>query len=360
MESLVSVDPRFWNKRAVMITGHTGFKGSWLCSLLSDLGARIYGYALDPNTDPSLFRETGLAREMAGDVRADISELRSFQAATARAQPEIIFHMAAQPLVRESFRTPLATLQTNVIGTATVLEVTRLTPSVRVVVVITSDKVYKNLESNHRFVEDDALGGKDIYSASKAAADIITTSYRESFFQGTEPGVSIVSARSGNVIGGGDWAWERLVPDCVRAFEAGRPVVLRNPHAVRPWQHVLEPLAGYLMLAAQAWGQNSFPGAWNFGPPAESRATVEEIARRCAAEWGNRANVVTQTSDSAMPEASLLDLDSSRAISNLGWIPKWSVDEAITHTMSWYQTRRAGGDVRKAMRMQAMEYGILQ
>lgn len=337
-----------WRDRSVFVTGHTGFKGGWLVLWLNQLGARVHGFALDPPTRPSLFEVARVESALASDSRADLANLELLKRALTRAKPEVVFHLAAQPLVREGYRDPLGTLATNVIGTAHVLEAARMVDSVRVIVLITTDKVYENRELDYAYCEPDHLGGHDPYSASKAAAEIVAASYRASFFNGinSHP-VNVATARAGNVIGGGDWALDRLLPDCLRAFAAGEPVRLRSPRAVRPWQHVLEPLAGYLQLAERLLAPDGagFAKAWNFGPDASGDASVSEVAEATAKLWGDGARVV-QAQEAEQPhEAGLLKLDSTRARNELDWKPRWSLQQAIEQTVFWHHACDRGADM---------------
>jgi CDP-glucose 4,6-dehydratase len=348
VEGVVSANHDFWRGRSVLLTGHTGFKGGWLALWLSRLGAVVHGYALEPPTDPSMFAAARVGRVCASDTRADLADLEQLKTVLGNAQPEVVLHLAAQALVREGYRDPVGTLQTNVMGAAHVLEAVRSTPSVRAVVVVTTDKVYENRETPQPYREVDRLGGRDPYGAGKAAAEIVTAAYRSSFFS-SETGhpAHVATARAGNVIGGGDWATDRLVPDCLRAFETGAPVRLRSPHAVRPWQHVLEPLSGYLRLAERLLGSQgaSFARPWNFGPHADGDATVGEVAQDLARLWGDSATVEVRTPDVAAPEAGLLSLDSAQACAELGWEPRWSLQEALERTVAWHRAWGKGADV---------------
>ncbi len=355
MENLVNpFNPSIWDGRPVFLTGHTGFKGSWLALWLRRLGAEVHGYALDPPTTPSLFEAAAVSSALAGDTRVDLADLPRLQSALTTAAPEVVFHLAAQPLVRESYRLPLATLAANVMGTAHLLEAVRQCPSVKAVVVVTTDKVYHNREWPHPYRECDALGGHDPYSASKAAAEIVTAGYRSSFFGPAGHSARIATARAGNVIGGGDWAADRLVPDCLRAFEAGETVRLRNPSAVRPWQHVLEPLAGYISLAGRLLDPDGADaeGAWNFGPDSMDNATVGQVARLVAELWGSGARVETDQPGNHPHEAGLLTLDSSAARSRLGWKPRWHLRTALEQTVAWHRAWLAGNHAGDACRSQ--------
>jgi CDP-glucose 4,6-dehydratase len=348
-----------WRDRPVLLTGHTGFKGGWLSIWLRELGARVHGYALDPPTQPNFFSAAKVASTLESDTRADINDLTDVRAAFARSRPEVVLHLAAQPLVRESYRDPITTFATNVIGTAHVLEAARATPSVRAIVIVTTDKVYENHGNAKPYVERDALGGHDPYSASKAAAEIVSASYRASFFA-TAPGraAHVATARAGNVIGGGDWAADRLVPDCLRAFPQGAAVSLRYPHSVRPWQHVLEPLSGYLRLAECLLGNDGqrFAQAYNFGPDASGDATVGEVAAMTAGLWDDSARVVHTASSHNPHEAASLKLDSTRARAELGWHPRWSLEQALRHTVDWHRAWLRGDDMTACTVAQIRRY----
>jgi CDP-glucose 4,6-dehydratase len=353
LEDLVTVAPSavfsgFYAGKRVLVTGHTGFKGGWLALWLHRLGATVHGYALAPPTDPSLFEAAGIGAALATDTRADLADLARLKVALNNAQPEIVFHLAAQPLVRVSYRDPLGTLASNVMGTAHVLEAVRAVHAVRALVLITTDKVYENCEWAYPYREVDPLGGHDPYSASKAAAEIVAASYRASFFTGeTGHPARVATVRAGNVIGGGDWASDRLIPDCVRAFVKNECVRLRFPQAVRPWQHVLEPLTGYLQLAQHLFAPDGakFAKAWNFGPYASGDATVGEIAETTARLWGDGARVECAPSTENTHEAGLLRLDSTLARTELGWKPRWSLEQALAQTVAWYRAWSRGADM---------------
>jgi CDP-glucose 4,6-dehydratase len=331
-------DSGFWRGRRVFVTGHTGFKGGWLSLWLHQLEARVSGYSLAPPTDPNLFTAAGISAVMAEDGRGDIRDYRRLEAAIAGARPEVVFHLAAQPLVRASYAEPIETLTSNVIGTANVLECARHAKGVRAVVVITTDKCYDNREWIYPYRECDPLGGRDPYSGSKACAEIVSAFYRDSFC--AAKGISVATARAGNVIGGGDWAVDRLVPDCIRAFSKGGSVDLRYPQAVRPWQHVLEPLAGYLMLAERLCSDASsrYVEAWNFGPDAAGSATVGEVAQKIAQLWGDGKVNMPDPSCTPQHEAQTLRLDITKATTCMPWRPRWSLERALEQTISWYDS----------------------
>jgi CDP-glucose 4,6-dehydratase len=355
----VSPKPSYWSGRSVFITGHTGFKGGWLAMWLHALGAEVHGFALIPPTTPSLFEVARVGSLLASDTRADIADLSRLTSAMRGARPEVVLHLAAQPLVRDSYRDPLGTLATNVMGTAHVLEAARKTNGLRTIVLITTDKVYENREWHHPYRESDPLGGHDPYSASKAAAEIVAASYRSSFFSGEKrhPG-RVATARAGNVIGGADWASDRLIPDCLRAFDSGQPVRLRYPQAVRPWQHVLEPLSGYLRLAERLAAEDGeqFATSWNFGPDASGDATVTQVAELAALLWGDGASVDHAPENNNPHEAGLLKLDTTRARTALNWAPRWSLAEALEKTISWYRAWKDGANMLDVSRSQIKAY----
>jgi CDP-glucose 4,6-dehydratase len=350
---------RRYSGKSVLITGHTGFKGGWLALWLHRLGAHVHGYALDPPTSPSLFEVAGIGSILASDTRCDIADLRAIERALDSAKPEVVFHLAAQPLVRTSYCSPLETMACNVMGTANLLEATRMSDSVRAVVAITTDKVYENREWPFAYRESDSLGGHDPYSASKAAAEIVAASYRASFFTGkTGHPAHVATARAGNVIGGGDWASDRLVPDCLHAFASHSPVSLRFPDSVRPWQHVLEPLAGYLQLGDRLLAPDGldFARAWNFGPDATCDATVGQVAEVAARLWGDGAQVEKACPAANPHEAGLLRLDSTFSRSVLHWQPRWSLEQALKSTVAWHQAWLRGDDMAAVCRDQIHDY----
>lgn len=361
----------FWNGRRVFLTGHTGFKGGWLALWLAHLGAEVRGYALDPWTEPNLF---GAARvgDLVDDVRGDIRDAARLDSSMREFRPEVVFHLAAQPLVRYSYEDPIGTYETNVIGTARVLDAVRRTPSVRAVVSVTTDKCYENKEWVWPYRESDPLGGYDPYSSSKACAEIVSAAFRQSYFpvaRLAEHRVAVATARAGNVIGGGDWSTDRLLPDLVRGFLSGEPVRIRRPHAIRPWQHVLEPLHGYMRLAeelfAEAPSAARFATAYNFGPNEEDAQPVSWIAERMTNFWGDGASWVLDD-DHGPHEAGYLRLDASRARHDLGWTPHLRLEIALKWLVEWYRTWQASPDhmqrftLSQIDRYRAMTQGNLQ
>ncbi|HZY20344.1 MAG TPA: CDP-glucose 4,6-dehydratase [Ramlibacter sp.] len=347
-----------WQGRRVLVTGHTGFKGSWLSLWLQALGADLHGLALVPSTTPSLFE---LARVGAG-MHSTIGDIRDFGAVTQAVQacrPEVIFHLAAQPLVRASYADPIATYATNVMGTVHVLEAARRQPGVRAIVNVTTDKCYENREWQWPYREDEPLGGHDPYSSSKACSEIATASWRRSFLHG-DGAPAVATARAGNVIGGGDWSDDRLVPDLLRAWDGGGPAVLRNPLAVRPWQHVLDPLAGYLLLAQRLLADGEpWARAWNFGPAEDDARPVGWVADTLAACCRDSAGWV-QDPGAHPHEAQLLRLDASLARVRLGWRPRWSLTDALRRVAEWHQGLRDGADVRALSLSQIHDYATDQ
>ncbi|HEX5337629.1 MAG TPA: CDP-glucose 4,6-dehydratase [Gallionella sp.] len=339
----MGVSTEFWRGKRVLITGHTGFKGSWLSLWLQSMGAEVTGYALAPPSNPSLF-ETARIADVMTSITGDVRNLADVRAAFAKHQPEIVIHMAAQSLVRHSYREPVATYATNVMGTVHVLEAVRNTPSVRAVVNITSDKCYENREWVWGYRENEAMGGFDPYSSSKGCAELVTAAYRNSFFQ---QGAAVASARAGNVIGGGDWADDRLIPDMVRAISENRPVLIRNPHAIRPWQHVLEPLAGYLLLARRLYEEGAaYAEGWNFGPADDDAKPVQWIVARYTQLWGDGAGWTLDQAEHPH-EAHYLKLDCAKAKTRLGWQPKWQLAQALERISAWHKAHRQGRDMRE-------------
>ncbi len=344
----------FWNGKRVLVTGHTGFKGAWLSLWLQQMGAKVTGYALTPPTDPSLFEQARVADGMTS-VIADVRDLARLTEVVKQAQPDAIFHLAAQSLVRASYDDPVGTYGTNVMGTVHVLEAARAVKSVKAIVIVTTDKCYENREWIWGYREVDALGGRDPYSNSKACAELVTQAYRMSF-----DGAAIASARAGNVIGGGDWARDRIVPDAMRAFLGKQPLVIRNPASTRPWQHVLEPLSGYLRLAERlVTHRDEFAQAWNFGPPDDLVLPVRDLADKLVAAWGEGAAWQTPGAPSGPHEATLLKLDASKAREKLGWKPLLTIDQSLAWIVEWHQHVGRGGDARAITSEQLARYAQL-
>jgi len=343
----------FWKNKSVFLTGHTGFKGGWIAHWLTELGAHVHGYALAPPTEPNFFAETKLQERIASSTIDDIRDLEKLSTAIKQAKPDILIHMAAQPLVRESYNTPVDTFSANVIGTVNVLEAARQAVTIKAIVNITTDKCYENKEWLWPYRENDRLGGHDPYSASKACAEIAASAYRNSFL--AEAGIHLASVRAGNVIGGGDWATDRLIPDFLRAIDRGETLTIRSPNAVRPWQHVLEPLSGYLLLAEKLYEQGeAFAQAWNFGPNDEDAKPVSWIVERlCEQIPGSK----WQTEKTKQPhEAGLLKLDSSKAKTKLGWTPRWNLEAALSKTVEWHQAWRNQEDMAAITSSQIQAY----
>lgn len=343
MESLVT-DPAFWRGKKVFLTGHTGFKGAWASLLLCHLGAEVYGYSLAPDHPSSLFVTAGIE----GDVRhriADIRDLATLRAALSEAEPDIVIHMAAQALVRPSYAEPVDTFATNVMGTVHVLEAARHLASVKAILIVTSDKCYENNGGQVGFREDDRLGGNDPYSNSKACAELVTHSYRQSFF--AQPGSArIATARAGNVFGGGDWAPDRLVPDAMQAFLGGEALRIRNPSSVRPWQHVLDPVLGYLTLVERLANDEGFIGGWNFGPDAASEVSVRTVVDQLIELWGDGAGWVADEGPHPH-EAAYLRLDCDKAHTQLDWTPRLDLAQGLRLTVDWYKALQRGDDLRQ-------------
>jgi CDP-glucose 4,6-dehydratase len=342
----------FWSGKRVLLTGHSGFKGSWLALWLHRLGAEVTGISLPPSTMPNLFTLAAI-ETICHSQYCDIRDATALAALINSARPEIVFHLAAQPLVRASYREPLTTFATNVMGTAHVLDALRRLDSVRVAVMVTTDKVYRNNEWPWPYREDDALGGHDPYSASKAASEVIIASYRDAFLNAQ--GVAVASARAGNVIGGGDWSEDRLIPDAVRAWQAKQPLEIRRPQAIRPWQHILEPLTGYLALAQRLWEQPSLAGAYNFGPETSEAASVREVVELARAAYGN-GEVSYGGGGEGPHEAGWLALEVAKARESLGIKPKWPLAVAVNCTMAWYRTLYEGGDARALCQTEIAAY----
>jgi CDP-glucose 4,6-dehydratase len=345
----MSANPNFWQDRHVFLTGHTGFKGGWLALWLASKGAIVRGYALDPWTEPNLFSQAHIAGDIE-DIRGDIRNPEELEPALCDFAPEVVFHMAAQPLVLASYEDPIGTYETNVIGTARVLDAVRRALSVRAVVCVTTDKCYENIEDpHHAYRETDPLGGYDPYSSSKACAEIVSAAYRQSFFpleKISEHGCAIATARAGNVIGGGDWSTDRLIPDLVRGFLASEAVLIRRPHAVRPWQHVLEPLAGYIALAEKLVSSDAarYATVFNFGPADDDAQPVSWIVEHMKKLWGGSAEWRLDDNPGAH-EAGYLKLDASRAHTELDWHPRLRLETALEWLVEWYKAWQAGKDM---------------
>ncbi len=329
----MGVNRDFWTGKSVFLTGHTGFKGSWLSAWLNDMGANIHGYALQPPSDINLFSEARIEEQVKSSTIADICDAQALQKSMLSAQPDIIIHMAAQPLVRHSYNDPLETYMTNVIGTVNLFEAARKMSTVKAIVNVTTDKCYENKEWIWPYRENEPLGGYDPYSSSKACSELVTSAYRSSFF--SEKNVHLASARAGNVIGGGDWAEDRLIPDFLRALDADQPLIIRSPKAIRPWQHVLEPLAGYIKLAEKLYNSDdAFATGWNFGPDSADNQTVQWIIEHLCAQIPNSS---WQLDSQLQPhEANVLKLDSSKAKALLGWQPRWNLSTALDKTLEWH------------------------
>jgi CDP-glucose 4,6-dehydratase len=354
----MGLDPKFWLGKRVFITGHTGFKGSWLSLWLKMLGSQVIGYSLAPPTNPSLFELAAVAEGITSII-SDIRDHHSLHAAIATHKPEIVIHMAAQPLVRYSYEDPVGTYTTNVIGTVNLFDCIRHSKSVRAVVNVTTDKCYENLEWVWGYRENDRLGGYDPYSNSKACSELVTEAFRQSFFNPenfAQHGVAIASARAGNVIGGGDWASDRLIPDIVRAFSTNQSVSIRNPDAIRPWQHVLEPLQGYLMLAQRLYSDGvNFSAAWNFGPDDSDAKSVRWVTERLSEYWAGSQIEYHQNTPSKH-EATHLKLDCSKAKTRLNWHPVWDLQKGLKETMCWYHDYYNGKNARHLCNVQLEQH----
>lgn len=335
----MGVHPEFWAGKKVLVTGHTGFKGGWLSLWLAHMQADVIGLSLDPPTEPGFYGEAGLESFLTSDLRCDIRDRKALLDAVTEAAPDIVLHLAAQPLVRQSYVDPVETYETNVMGTIHVLEAVRATPSVRAVVNVTTDKCYENREWIWSYRENEPMGGHDPYSNSKGCAELVTSAYRQSFL--AEAGVQLASARAGNVIGGGDWAKDRLLPDFLRAIDAGKTLVIRSPGATRPWQHVLEPVAGYLVLAQKLWASSGdLAEGWNFGPEENDARSVQWIVEHMC-KLNPKAN--WQLDENPQPhEANLLMLSSAKARARLGWRPRWALPMALEKTLEWHEAWTTG------------------
>lgn len=357
MENMV-VDTNFWQDRKVLITGHTGFKGSWLALWLKKMGSKIVGVSLDPPTTPNLYEQANIASGIVS-LRADIRDLEELKVLFQEHQPEVVFHLAAQPLVRHSYNNPVETYQTNVMGTLNVLESIRAINSVRSAVMVTTDKCYENKEWVWGYRENEAMGGHDPYSSSKGCAELLISSYRHSYFTKevqNKKNTAIASVRAGNVIGGGDWAEDRLIPDIIRAFQQGKSVQIRNPNSIRPWQYVLDPIAGYIGLAEKLYIEgNQYAEAWNFGPLDDDVQTVKWIVDKMSSNWHGNAKWVVDN-DVHPHEANYLKLDCSKSRANLSWVPKWNLETALVKIIEWHKAEQQGADLEKISLSQIETY----
>ncbi len=347
------MNPSFWKDKQVLLTGHTGFKGGWMSLWLQSMGAKVHGYALAPTTQPNFFSAANVAESMESHSIADILDAQKIKDVIEQIKPEIIFHMAAQPIVKYSYAEPVETYAVNVMGTVNLLEAARHSPSVKVIVNITTDKCYENREWLWAYRENEALGGYDPYSSSKACSEIVTAAYRQSFL--AEKGIGVASARAGNVIGGGDWSEYRLIPDFFRAIENRQTLIIRSPNAIRPWQHVLEPLSGYLILAQKLYSDpEKYASAWNFGPSDGAAKTVSWILNNMSEKIPNTQWEVDHNPQ--LHEASLLKLDSTKANKLLGWHPRWSLEESLDRIVEWHNQFNAGANLKEFSNLQIARY----
>lgn len=353
VEGVVKMDLSFYSGKTVLVTGHTGFKGSWMCKTLVLLGAKVVGYSLEPPTNPSLFEAAGIAGQI-NSVIGDIRDLAKLKETMSKYRPDIVIHMAAQPIVRESYVNPVYTYETNVMGTVNICEAVRLCDSVRSFVNVTTDKVYKNNEWEWGYRETDALDGYDPYSNSKSCSELVTSSYQNSFFNGRD--IAVSTCRAGNVIGGGDFAKDRIIPDCVRAMESRSEIIVRNPYSTRPYQHVLEPVVTYLVLAAAQYDNNSFAGNYNIGPDECDCVETGELADIFCKAWGGGASWKNVAEANAPHEANFLKLDCSKIKSVLKWKPRWHITDAVEKTVEWSKVYISGGDINTIMEKQIKEY----
>lgn len=354
---MIQVNPRFWQGKRVFLTGHTGFKGSWLSLWLQSMGAHVHGFALNPPTEPSLFAEAKVAQGMTSTI-GDVRDYDAVFSALQSCSPDIVLHLAAQPLVRYSYQAPVETYATNVMGTVHVLEAARQIGCVRAIVNVTTDKCYENREWVWGYREDEPMGGYDPYSNSKGCSELVTSAYRRSFFH--DSGIALGSARAGNVIGGGDWAMDRLVPDILRALEKRQPVVIRNPHSTRPWQHVLEPLSGYLVLAEKLFNEGqAYAEGWNFGPHDDDARPVQWIVERMVEAWNDSGSWRLDGGQNPH-EANYLKLDISKARARLGWKPRWDLAAALERIIVWHRAWLAGDDVRALSLAQIEQYSTTE
>ncbi len=348
------VNPLFWKGKKVYVTGHTGFKGSWLCLWLQDMGAIVKGFALEPNTNPNLFTFAKVGQNMDSEI-GDITDLKHIADSMIAFNPEVLIHMAAQPLVRLSYQEPVLTYATNVMGTVNVLEAARKCINLKAIVSVTTDKCYENKEWAWGYRENEAMGGHDPYSSSKGCAELVTSAYRNSFFNSPNQ-ASLASARAGNVIGGGDWSDDRLIPDILKAFEKNEPVIVRNPMSTRPWQHVLEPLSGYLVLAEHLYEEGiAYAEAWNFGPKDEDCKSVNWILDKMVSKWGKGASWELDKNNNPH-EAGYLKLDCSKAAMQLNWRPKWNLEETLESIINWQQNFLTGKNSKELCLREIAKY----
>ncbi len=351
---MTSINTNFWKNKRVLVTGHTGFKGGWLSLWLSNMGALTFGIGLEPTTTHSLFKEAKVDFHMSHNI-CDIRNKEELKKIIKKIKPDIIFHLAAQPLVRESYISPVETFETNILGTLNVMEIARHTGSVKVILNVTTDKVYKNNEWLWAYRENEELGGHDPYSCSKSCSELITESYKNSFL--SKEGILIATARAGNVIGGGDWATDRLIPDTIFALQNNQPLILRNPKSIRPWQHVLEPLSGYLMLAESLYEQGScWEGAWNFGPEEDDSKNVAWISQAIHTLWGSGKSFDYDFKESSLHEAETLKLCITKAKNKLGWRPQYRIIEALGLTVDWYKAWAKETNITEVTIRQINEY----
>ncbi|NVN95420.1 MAG: CDP-glucose 4,6-dehydratase [Bacteroidetes bacterium] len=353
-----NINKLFWKGKRVLITGHTGFKGSWLCLILKEMDAEVYGYALDPPTQPSLFKEAHIEKLITSSI-GDIRDYEKFSKFLLSVKPDIIIHMAAQALVRESYKNPVETYAVNVMGTVNLFEAIRHTTGIKAVVNVTTDKCYENREWHWGYRENEPMGGYDPYSNSKGCSELVTASFRNSFFNSkdySKHGIAIATARAGNVIGGGDWAEDRLIPDFIRAISKGEKLKIRSPFAIRPWQHVLEPLSGYLILAEKLFNNGvEFAEAWNFGPDDNDAKNVEWITSKMCKLWGE--NAAYEIDNNPQPhEANYLKLDCSKAKNILDWHPRWNLEQSLSYIIDWNKSFLKGDDMREVCKIQIREY----
>lgn len=351
----MGIDKEFWRDKNVLVTGHTGFKGGWLCIWLKMLQAKVSGLALSPDSEPNLFQSAHITEGMTSYI-GDIRDLQLVKDVIEEVRPEIVFHLAAQPLVRESYLHPVETFSTNVLGTVHLLEAVRNVDNARVFVSVTSDKCYENMGTVWSYKENEPMGGNDPYSASKGCAELVVASMRESFFKNES--CNIASARAGNVFGGGDWARDRLVPDLILAIAENKQALIRNPDAIRPWQHVLEPLSGYMLLAQCLWNEGEeYTEGWNFGPEQDSEVTVSEIADQLVQIWNDDSTWTSKNlEEKVMKEEHILKLDSSKAKQKLDWMPRWNLEQGLVNTVDWYKAFLSGKDMDEYTQRQISNY----